>query len=102
MLRKLFALLVSGALAFGAMSPASAQSDIANQTSTVPARTAAPTLNTPLAPGAAAGIKQAQGAQRNRIWNFAPFGVVGGLALLVVLTGGDDDDSSTTTTTGTN
>jgi hypothetical protein len=102
MLRKALTLFVSGTLAFGGMSPASAQSDLAKQSSPIPARTAVPIATGPLAPGAAAGIRQAQGAQRDRIWNYVPFAVVGGLALLVVLATGDDDNNSTTTTTGTN
>jgi hypothetical protein len=95
MLRIVSTLFLSGALALGAMSSASAQSDRAKLGS--PAR--APTVETgPLAAGPAAGIRQAQ-AQAG-VWNYVPFAVVGGLALLVVLaTGGDDDDSATTTTT---
>jgi hypothetical protein len=95
MLRKIFALLVSGALAFGGLASASAQGPAVPST-----RAAAPTGAGPLAPGGAAGIKQAQ-AERSNLRNFIPLAVVSGLALLVVLTGNDDDDS-TTTTTGTN
>lgn len=95
MLRMVSALLVSGALAFGGLTAASAQ----EHPTATPARTA-PSVNGPLAPGGAAGIKQAQ-AQRGGIRNFIPLGIVTALALLVVVTGGDDDDS-TTTTTGTN
>lgn len=94
MLRTVLALLVSGAFTFGGMAPASAQ----EQTTVTPPRTAAPTLNRPLAPGGAAGIKQAQ-AQRNGIRNFIPLGIVTGLAILVVVTGGDDDNSAAPTTT---
>ena len=97
MLRIVSTLLLSGALALGAMSSASAQSDPAKPGSPAPA---AVTHTGALAAGPAAGIKQAQGAQRDRIWTYVPFAVVGGLALLVVLvTGGDDDDDSATTTT---
>jgi len=96
MLRKVFALLVSGTLAFCGFSSASAQ----EPTTTPAARAVAPTGAGPLAPGGAAGIKQAQ-AQRSNLRNFIPLAVVSGLALLVVVTGNDDDDS-TTTTTGTN
>jgi hypothetical protein len=92
-------LLLSGALALGAVGSASAQFDPAKPGSPAPAATA---HTGPLAAGPAAGIKQAQGAQRDRIWTYVPFAVVGGLALLVVLVTGDDDDDSTTTTTGTN
>ena len=93
MLRMVSTLLLSGALALGATNSACAQSDL-------PA--AAPTTHTgALAAGPAAGIKQAQ-AQAG-VWNYVPFAVVGGLALLVVLvTGDDDDDASVPTTTGTN
>ncbi len=100
MLRIVSALALSGALALSAMSSASAQSDPARPGSPAPAAT---THNGPLAAGPAAGIKQAQGAQRDRIWTYVPFAVVGSLALLIVLvTGDDDDDSATTTMTGSN
>ena len=94
MLRIVSTLLLSGALALDAMSSASAQSHVAPPQ--------APSADTgPLAAGPAAGIKQAQ-AQAG-VWNYVPFAVVGGLALLVVLvTGDDDDDASVPTTTGTN
>ncbi len=96
MLRMMVAVLVSVALALGALSPAWAQ----EQTTATPVRQAAPTADKPLAPGGAAGIKQAQ-AQRGGIRNFIPLGIVTGLALLVVFATGDDDNSATTTT-GTN
>ena len=98
MLRTVSTLLLSGALAFGGMNSATAQSDLAKPSLKSPA----PTVDTgPLAAGPAAGIKEAQ-AQAG-VWKYVPFAVVGGLALLVVLlTGHDDDDSATTTTTGTN
>ena len=98
MLRIVSTLLLSGALALGATSAASAQSDRPKSGSPGPA----PTTHTgPLAAGPAAGIKQAQ-AQAG-VWNYVPFAVVGGLALLIVLvTGDDDDDASPPTTTGTN
>jgi hypothetical protein len=98
MLRIVSTLLLSGALAWGAMSSPSAQSLPAKPN----VRAQAPTADVgPLAAGPAAGIKQAQ-AQAG-YWKYVPFAVVGGLALLVVLfTGDDDDDSTPTTTTGTN
>jgi hypothetical protein len=97
MLRMIVAVLVSGALALGAPSRGAAQ----EQTTATPAPRATTTVDRPLAPGGAAGIKQAQGAQRNGIRNFIPLGIVTGLALLVVFATGDDDNSATTTT-GTN
>ena len=99
MLRRVLTLFALGVLAFG-MNAAAAQSNPATQASVRPPIVTAPAGTGPLAPGAAAGIRQAQGAQRNRIWNYVPFAVVGGLALLIVLGTGDDDE--TTTTTGTN
>jgi hypothetical protein len=94
MLRIVSTLLLSGALALGAMSSASAQSDPAKPNLPAEARV-------PLAAGPAAGIKQAQ-AQAG-VWNYVPFAVVGGLALLVVLvTDDDDNEASAPTTTGTN
>jgi hypothetical protein len=98
MLRIVSTLLLSGGIAFGGMSAASAQPERAKSNPTVPARVAA----TPLAAGPAAGIRQAQGSQRDRVWRYVPFAVVGGLALLVVLATGNDDNDSTSTTTGTN
>ena len=92
MLRIVSTLLLSGALALGAMSSASAQSDPAKSGSPAPAHTGA------LAAGPAAGIKQAQA--QTGVWNYVPFAVVGGLALLVVLV--TDDDDASAPTTGTN
>ena len=98
MLRIVSTLLLSGAIVFGGMTAASSQPDRAKSNPPAPAPVAAK----PLAAGPAAGIRQAQGAQRDRVWNYVPFAVVGGLALLVVLATGDDDNDSTSTTTGTN
>lgn len=99
MLRIASTLLLSGALVLGGVVSASAQSDYAKRSS----RVSAPlTDNGPLAAGPAAGIKQAQGAQRDRLWTYVPFAVVGGLALLIVLATGDDDNESAPTTTGAN
>lgn len=95
MLRMVSAVLVSGALVLGAANAVSAQ-----EYERAPPVRSGQALKAPLAPGGAAGIKQAQ-AQRNGIRNFIPLGIVTALALLVVLTGGDDDDDSTTPTTGT-
>ena len=97
MLRIASTLLLSGALSLSALSSAAAETAAAKSRPVA----AAPTTEMPLAAGPAAGIKQAQGAQRDRIWNYVPFAVVGGLALLVVLATGKDDND-TTPTTGTN
>jgi hypothetical protein len=98
MLRMIVAGLVSAALGLGAVSPGFAQ----QQTMSAPNPRAAPPVAGPLAPGGAAGIKQAQSAQRNGIRNFIPLGIVTGLALLIVFATGDDDNGATSTPTGTN
>ena len=95
MLRRVFTALALGLFVLGGLAPASAQTERAAS------RQSASAVSGPLAPGGAAGIKQAQGGQGNRIWTYVPFAVVGGLALLVVLATGDDDES-TTVTTGSN
>ena len=87
---------------FAGPGPASAQSDMSKQESARSVQAATPAASGPLAPGKAAGIRQAQGAQRNRIWTYVPFAVVAGAALLIVLATGDDDGTTTATTTGTN
>jgi hypothetical protein len=96
MLRKVFALPAFVMLAWGTVG-AEAQPQSAHQAVLASSRTPVSSVTQPLAPGAAAGVKQAQ-AQQNRLWNFAPFAFVGGLALVVVLIGEDEDDSSVTTT----
>jgi hypothetical protein len=102
MLRRVFTALALGLFVFAGQGPASAQTDMSKPESARPAEAATPAASGLLAPGKAAGIRQAQGAQRNRIWTYVPFAVVGGLALLIVLATGDDDGTTTTTTTGTN
>jgi len=97
MLRIASTLLLAGALAFGGLGSAFAQPSSTKSRAAAPA----PTADMPLAAGPAAGIRQAQGAQRDRIWNYVPFAVVGGLALLIVLATGNDDND-TTPATGTN
>lgn len=94
MLRIASTLLLSGALALGGMSLASAQPNSMKAREATPASTA----DMPLAAGPAAGVRQAQGAQRDRIWNYVPFAVVGGLALLIVLATGNDDNDTTPAT----
>ena len=101
-MRKVFTALALVLFVFAGLGPASAQSDVSKQESARPAQAATPAATGPLAPGKAAGIRQAQGAQRNRIWTYVPFAVVTGAALLIVLATGDDDGTATTTTTGTN
>jgi hypothetical protein len=93
MLRQLMASLVSSALVLGSVS---------TNAVSAPAPTAASTKNrSPLPPGTAAGIKQAQGSQIDPL--LAGGIVVGIFAVAVLLIGdNDDDDDGATTTTGTN
>ena len=96
MLRKLSAVLVSATVALFAGSTVLAQPVLSKERSITAAPADQPGAKRPLAPGRAAGIKQAQ-ARTDSIWNWVPFGIVGGLAALVVVSGGDDDDSAPTT-----
>jgi hypothetical protein len=96
MLRNVITLFVLGSFVAGGSPPLSAQTNNVQATPAGLVRVS----GGPLAPGGAAGIKQAQ-AQRSGIWNFVPFGLVGGLAALVVLLNDDEGDIATTTS-GTN
>jgi hypothetical protein len=55
----------------------------------------------PLAPGGAAGIKQAQGTGE-RIWNIVGIAFIVGVAVAMVVVDGDDPKSPTAPTTGSN
>jgi hypothetical protein len=102
MWRKAFVLLFFGGFLLGMPGGSvSAQTADATQPPLGSASMAASAGRGALAPGGAAGIRQAQ-AQPRPIWNFVPFGIVGGLAALVVLLNDDDDGGTTVTTTGTN
>ena len=87
MLRRLTAALVSTALVLAAASPGAFAASNKNQS--------------PLPPGKAAGIRQAQGGQIDPL--LAGGIVVGLFAIGVLLIGdnNDDDHGTTTTTTGT-
>jgi hypothetical protein len=93
MSRKLMAMLVSSTLVFGSVST-SAWS--ATDTAGVPQ-----TQNSsPLPPGGAAGIKEAQGIE-NSPW--LGLGIVAGIVIIAwVLLDDDDDDDDEAPSTGTN
>ena len=94
MSRKLMAMLVSSALAFGSVTTSAwSATDSAGAT---------PTQNSsPLPPGGAAGIKEAQGIE-NSPW--LGLGIVAGIVIIawVLLDDGDDDDDDEAPSTGTN
>jgi hypothetical protein len=93
------ALLVSGAISFGSVGAAfAAQGDPATPVQTVPQQGARNSL--PLAPGGAAGIKQAQGAGSSD-WLLIGGSILIGVGILVLVSGGADNDSSPPTS-GTN
>jgi len=86
--------LVSGAIAFGGLEPASAAQD-AKKAPSQASRNAMP-----LAPGGAAGIRQAQGSSTND-WILIGGGILIAAGILVLVGAGNGDDTSSTTT-GTN
>src|SRR5829696_5496546 len=92
-LRKVSAVLVPATFALFVGSTVLAQPVLPRERSISSGPATQPDAKRPLAPGRAAGIKQAQ-ARSNGIWNWVPFGIVGGLAALVVVSGADDDDST--------
>ena len=94
MSRKFTALLVSTALLLASSSTSAWSSDQAQ----LSVQGTAVANQTPLPPGGAAGIKQAQGAQNNVLLGL---GVVVGLFVAGVLLLGDDDDDDTSSSTGT-
>ena len=92
MLRQLMPGLVSSALVLGSVSTSALSA---------PVQAAGPAKNqSPLAPGRAAGIKQAQGSQIDPL--LAGGIVVGIFVVAALLIGDNDDDDDGPTTTGTN
>ena len=93
MSRKLMAILVSSTLVFG---------NFTTSAWSAPAKfsaTSAVTNQSPLPPGGAAGIRQAQG---EGIEPWAAIAIVAGIFLVgVLLLHEDDDDTSSPSTTGT-
>ena len=93
MSRKLMAMLVSSALVFGSVSTSALSA-----TDTAGANQAQ--NSSPLPPGGAAGIKEAQGIE-NSPW--LGLGIVAGIVIIAwVLLDDDDDDEDEGPSTGTN
>jgi hypothetical protein len=97
MVRKMVALLVSSAVLVGGMNAALAQGASAQPASTAMS-TKADGNSTPLPPGGAAGIRQAQGGGET-IWNIVGLSFLGGVVLAMIFVGNDEDDETVATTT---
>jgi hypothetical protein len=98
MSRKLMAILVSSAMAFGSISTSAwSAPDASSQVQTQAVQTADAVKNqSPLPPGAAAGIKQAQGFEDSP---WLGLGLVAAVVVIawILLDDDDDDDSSSGT-----
>ena len=57
--------------------------------------------STPLPPGGAAGIRQAQGTSGETIWTIIGIGFFGGVVLAMIFVGNDEGDGSDVVTTTT-
>jgi hypothetical protein len=90
-------LLVSGAVLVGSMNAALAQ-----QASSQPASTTLSAVqngnSTPLSPGGAAGIREAQGGGET-VWHIIGLGFLGGVVLAMIFVGNDEDENIPATTT---
>ena len=98
MVRKVMAVLVSGALWLGSTNA------VWTQTAAPPASTASSTSApqngnaAPLPPGGAAGIRQAQGTG-DTVWHIIGLGFLGAVVLAMIFVGNDEDEEIVTTTT---
>ena len=102
MVRKMVALLVSSAVLIGGMNAALAQGASPQPAGTAVSTTAKAGGNsTPLPPGGAAGIRQAQGGG-DTVWHIIGLGFLGGVVLAMILVGNDEDDEPVPTTTTSN
>lgn len=98
MVRKMVALLVSGAVWVGGMNAALAQAGSAQPENKAPSISAVQTGNsTPLPPGGAAGIRQAQGGGET-VWNIIGLGFLGAVVLAMIFVGNDEGPDAVTTT----
>ena len=97
--RKLMAILISSALVFGNISTSAWSADATAKVETQAASTIAAKNQSPLPPGGAAGIKQAQGYEDGP---WLGIGLLVGLFVLgvILLDDEDDDESTSTTSTG--
>ena len=99
MSRKLLAVFLSSALAFGTVSTSAWSTTAAQVKTTDVVQTSDAAKNqAPLPPGGAAGIKQAQGAWENSPWVGIGLVILAvGIAWLLLDDDEDDDDSSSGT-----
>ena len=93
-MRKGLALLVASMMVLGTNAGAWAQSPHVEPAKSVPAKP--PGNPTPLAPGGAAGIKQAQGSGE-RIWNIVGIAFIVGVGVAMIVIDGDDPEIPATT-----
>jgi hypothetical protein len=101
MSRKLMAMLVSSALALGSVSTSAwSATDTAGATQAVNT-SESPKNFSPLPPGGAAGIKEAQGIE-NSPW--LGLGIVAGIVIIawILIDNDDDDEEEEAPSTGTN
>ena len=99
MSRKLMAMLVSSALVFGSISTSAwSATDTVGATQAVQTSDS-PKNFSPLPPGGAAGIKEAQGIE-NSPW--LGLGIVVGIVIIAWVLLDDDDDDDEGPSTGTN
>jgi hypothetical protein len=103
MVRKMVALLVSGAVWLGGMNAALAQAASPQPAPSVSTThdAKADRNSTPLPPGGAAGIRQAQG-NGETIWTIIGLGFLGGVVLAMIFVGNDESDDEVVTTTTSN
>lgn len=102
MVRKMVALLVSGAVLIGGMNAALAQGASAQPANTAATHNARADGNSnPLPPGGAAGIRQAQGGGET-VWTIIGLGFLGGVVLAMIFVGNDESSDETPTTTTSN
>jgi len=94
------ALLVSSAVLVGGMNAALAQGASPAGTA-VSTNAKAEGNSTPLPPGGAAGIRQAQGGG-DTVWHIIGLGFLGGVVLAMIFIGNDEDDEAIPTTTTSN
>jgi len=104
MVRKMVALLVAGAVLIGGTNAAVAQAASAQSGDTAISTThnaKADVNSSPLPPGGAAGIRQAQGGGETA-WHIIGLGFLGGVVLAMIFVGNDESDDETPTTTTSN
>ena len=101
MSRKLMAILISSVLVFGNVSTSAWSANTVSSTMNTETVLSAAAGNnpSPLAPGGAAGIREAQGYGQIEPW--AAIAIVAGIFLVAYLLMHDEDDDDGPSTTGT-